>query len=1042
MKKLKSITLMADAQRWMQNDNKGILRLFKGELLEKLPPQTMLVLEAEGGQVIDEKMVCPAQNLPWGFGFWIPEDIFKKSLQMSVKVPGKDKCSIPVKLEIPKGASALPLVHEKQLYEYMLKREVESDVWPGIVRDFSVAEYLKKYNVIYEKPAKHWSEGLYIGNGITGGVVSGKLEGEQRLGLTKSDIWFTDKDGFAMGKGYACDIDLKYRPGTRKFFQKLSIGSGTVSTQHGEFNSRIWIDRDSSIAVINIEPKKKLELEITLSRRELPLLTGFYAAQWNGSWQRIASNEIVKTYEAELKTAEWAVIETFYSHGCAHLLCKAPNLSVVNSVLLPEDSKTRQDKCHLSFYFELKKAEAWSLLVATEICKPGMEDTTAAANAKKLKALAKKKKLPDKQKKAWEAFWSRSFVKLDDELQENLYYQGIYHMACTFSGNRAASFFGLTQPVDHCTWQDGFTSDAQTEMLTWSAFTPNHLAFNAPMFSTYIDVWRKASEKTPKPGAFIPHQFFPAGNGGNDRFDIVSHQYRYGSTAWHVMSFWYDYLYSVDKKFLREIAYPILRSAATAMIANMTREDGVYHCYESMVPEQDNTNEDNVYDRVCLQGLFEAVIAASEILKCDVVMRKKVKDVLKNMFPLPTDGKTIFDTMKNPHPYRCHPCVLMGLYPLALWPEGSKEYKMAKATFPVVTRLFGFHYEDRHGPIEGDQGGIEPNGHATSFLLAFAARLKDRAAFDRVFIACAVGRQLKRNGLRSICDPRHSKELEAMAIIEASSGQSAAIAELLVQSYPDQIEVFPCVLPGKSQKFAGLRAMGGYILSGEWTGEKIAFIAARSIAGGELNINAPWGNSQVYCRKLGSKKISKAEFPVKMQTGETVIFSQDKENLNVRKWTPRMKNNREPLAIPVNLTDPCTPEVLYYPEDLLHGQEAENGHIFIGNPKKAPKTPVPVWSRKDALDNAGKADPALQQTAARILGRYDDENSRAVLEKLAGDPQTVIAATALVSLVRHDSNESDKLAKKLMKKIKNAYVVNEGVKAFARRRILNSGLRK
>ncbi len=1042
LNELESITLTADSQRWQENDGKIILRLFKGALSEKIPIQTVFSLEKTDGQVIEEKKIYPDRDIPWWFGFWIPENMFRESLQLGIQIPGQAKFFIPVKLEIPQNIPAMPLIRENRLYEYMQKRETDGDVWPGVDRNFSVAEYLKKYNVIYEKPAKHWSEGLYIGNGITGGVVTGRMKGQQHLGLNKADIWFTCEQGFAMGKGYACDINLKYKPGSKDFSQRLSISDGIVTTRHGELKSQMWIDRDSSVAIINITSGKKLKLEVELSRQELPLLTNCQAAHLNGSWQRVFTAEIEKKFQEKLEAAQWAEINTSVTNGCAHLECKAPNLSVVNTILLPKSGKANLNKQSLNIRLGLKKGKGQNLLIAVETCKPGDEEKTRQLNAEKLKALKDQENLQEKQQEAWEKFWQRSFIQLDDELQENLYYQGIYHTACSFSGNQAASFFGLTQPIDHCTWRDGFTSDAQTEMLTWSAFTPNHLTFNAPMFSTYVDVWRKASESTPGPGAFIPHQFFPAKNGGHNRPGKVNHHYRLGSTAWHVMSFWYDYLYSMDGKFLREIAYPVLRSAAEAMIANMVYEDGIYHSCNSMVPEQDNTGKDNVYDRVCIQALFEAVISASEILKCDADMRKKVRNVLKNMFPLPSDGTTIFETMENHHPYRCHPCVMMGLYPLVLWAEGSKEYEMAKATFPVVTRLFGFHYEDRHAPIDGDQGGIEPNGHATSFLLAFAARLKDRTAFDRVFMACAVGRQLKRNGLRSICDPRHSKDLEAMAIIEASSGQSAAITELLVQSCPDKIEVFPCAIPGKPQKFTGLRAMGGFILSGEWTGRNIAFVAVKSIVDGKLNIKAPWGESQVYCRSLKSKKTTKAVFPLKMSAGETVIFSQDKENLNVHKWAPKMKNNSKPLAIPVYLTDPCTPDVLYYPEDLLHGQEAKNEHIFIGNPKKAPQAKAPVWTEENAIKNSGSSDPALRQTAARILGRYANDKSRGELEKLALDQQTVVAATALVSLIRHNNKKSDKLAEKLMREISNAYVVNEGNKAISRRAILKRERKK
>ena len=53
-----------------------------------------------------------------------------------------------------------------------------------------------------------------------------------------------------------------------------------------------------------------------------------------------------------------------------------------------------------------------------------------------------------------------------------------------------------------------------------------------------------------------------------------------------------------------------------------------------------------------------------------------------------------------------------------------------------------------------------------------------------------------------------------------SSGQSAAIAETVLQSWPDRIDVFPCAVKGRAQRFAGLRGAGGFVVSGEWDGQR------------------------------------------------------------------------------------------------------------------------------------------------------------------------------------------------------------------------------
>ncbi len=86
--------------------------------------------------------------------------------------------------------------------------------------------------------------------------------------------------------------------------------------------------------------------------------------------------------------------------------------------------------------------------------------------------------------------------------------------------------------------------------------------------------------------------------------------------------------------------------------------------------------------------------------------------------------------------------------------------------------------------------------------------------------------QLKNNCLRSISDPRHNKLLTDMAISEGVSGQTSGISEVYVQNYSDHIRVFEAISKEGVFRFAGLRAYGGFILSGECKDGKVTFIKA------------------------------------------------------------------------------------------------------------------------------------------------------------------------------------------------------------------------
>jgi hypothetical protein len=1023
---IRPLHFLVDRQRWHDSVRNADLRLIKTLFREALPGGTIVRLLDAAGASLDVEHVHPDTAFPWCCGFWLPAAALRAPLRVGIERPGAPAETVAVELgDAP--LPALPYDLPRRMHDYLDRRERAADLWPGVRRDIDVPAYLRRYDILYERPAAHWTDGLYLGSGIVGGVITGAAAGRFHFGLDHAGVWWTTPEGRPLGRGYAADLHIDYA-GAKSFRQRLSIGDGTVHTRHGGLEIRTWVDRETHVAVIELRSRAARDVRVALSRSELPLIVEGLPSILNGSWVRVATPQQVEQLKETLRSAPHAEI---LAQGDS-LLCRGPNMSVLSTLRADVPLCVEAGDRRLSAKLRLPAGRAVRLLVAVAA---GADE--AALRAETARAL--ERTLPrshEDHARAWRAFWQRSFVRLGDPLQENIYYQGLYQMACSFAGDRAPGFFGLTQPVDHRTWLDCHVTDAQTELLTWGALTSNHLALTAPLLKSYAECWREQAEHTPVPGAKCTHWFQPMEGGGHAALAPgLRGSYPFGSPAWHVLDYWHDYLYSGDRAFLRRVAYPILRACAEAIRSTMTLRDGVYHCLESASAEQYDTPTDNIYDRACVEACLRAVIAAAGTLRVDAAERRLNEEALRRLFPLPSDGRTIFETMENRHPYRCHPVVIMGLYPLNLWREGMPEWDLAQRTFDVVNNLYGFHYEDRHKAIIGHEGGIEPNGHATAFLLAFAARLKRPEAFDRLFRALVIGRQLKPNALRSIADPRHSRELERMGIIEASSGQTAAIAERLVQSWPDRIEVFPCIEARRPARFAGLRAMGGFVLSAEWTGRKVAFIAVHSLAGGRLDLRAPWQAGRPVLIKRGGRVVE-YRAPVRLRRGETVFLSQDRAALREQAWRETSRPAAKPVAIPVPLTDPHTPEVLYYPEDLPHGQEAMDGHLYIGLPARPPRPASPVWGMAEALRHAADADARLRQTAARVLGRHPCARAVRALERLALDPAVIVAATALVALAAHNRKASDAALDRVLPKVASPYVRNEAAKALNRRRCM------
>lgn len=49
--------------------------------------------------------------------------------------------------------------------------------------------FLKRHDMIFEKPASRWEQGIPMGNGVLGTVVWGGGDKPLRLSLDRADIW-------------------------------------------------------------------------------------------------------------------------------------------------------------------------------------------------------------------------------------------------------------------------------------------------------------------------------------------------------------------------------------------------------------------------------------------------------------------------------------------------------------------------------------------------------------------------------------------------------------------------------------------------------------------------------------------------------------------------------------------------------------------------------------------------------------------------------------------------------------------------------------
>jgi hypothetical protein len=968
-------------------DDAGVERtLLKARV--DLPAQASgmsLALVDGQGRVLDQAPIAPGKARGWDHGFWAPSSFRETRLVVEVRqgaqVLSRREVTLPAPTEAP---AALPLRMDRLnrgLLDRLVKREAPATIEGGV----DITGYLAQHDIVYQSPAPSWVEGLPLGNGDVGALVWGKPGAEQVIHLDKTGIWYAAPDGTALGRSYAGTLRLRYKS-AGAFAQRLSLARAEVETRDGEFRSTARVDAHRNRFELEVNAR---EFEIVLERQPVTLWVNRRGGYLNaerlfGSWAHVMTHQRLAELRAEAARAPTTRVDWGREANACWFTNTAPNLSY--SMLLAVDGGRVQWTQTPEGCVGRVTANGPVRIEAGVATSREARDPASRARAQ-LGPAARAAHL-----EWWRRFWSRSWIELPDKLEENLWYMGVYQQAACSRSDQAVSFFGLWHPLEHRTWYDAYVSDAQVPMIWWLCFSTNHLELLYPSHRTFARYAAEFARYTGHDGMVVPHFFHPEWAGGLDY--VTGSNTHKGATSWFVMNFWWDYLYSGDRVFLREVTYPLLRMAADFFTGYLIKEsDGRYHLLDSNSPEQDGTKKDNTFDWSLLRFLYRASIQASETLGVDAELRSLWRERLDNLYALPGDRQTVWECSTVAHPYRCHPVVMFTLHPTNALDYGTPEYERARRTMEPVTRLFGFRYEDRHAPIPAFEGGVEPNGFSSGILTTSAARLGGREMYRRFLYGLIIRFHMKQNGLRALIDTRQSDDISRSSLVEAANAHTVAITETLVQSWRDHVRLFGCIEKKGRYRFSGLRAAPGVALEAEAVDGTVRHLKAKCVAAGQVKLVWPGGERAIDCTP-----------------GVTHTLVGDPASRIALEPVAPAGERHAPRRVLIDTVENMVEPLVHYPENLPFAQVVEDDYLYLGRPAKfaAPRTrPDPgVLQRL-----ASSAKWQERQRAARLFASVPAEPGvLSQLDRLCADSMNVVAHTAAVSLVHVGTPEALSIA--------------------------------
>ena len=401
-----------------------------------------------------------------------------------------------------------------------------------------------------------------------------------------------------------------------------------------------------------------------------------------------------------------------------------------------------------------------------------------------------------------------------------LYHYGRYLMISASRTLLPTNLQGIWNAFSDSPWSAGFWHNINLQMNYWSVGSANLSESFLPYINyakAYMPLAKKHADDYVKES--YPDKLSPTGENGwiigtggwpytISGFTSKSHSGP-GTGAFTALLFWDHYDYTRDTDFLRDFAYPTLRSMSVLYSKVLVKVGDVYLVEHSASPEIEHNGGyyhtvGCAFDQQMVYECFRRTIDSAEILGIEDSFIDEIKRILPHLEPvLIGDDGQVKEFREETHyasigePNHRHVSHLVGLYPGTIITEKNPEWI-------------------RGAQITLDRRGDRTHCWAAAHRMLLWARVGNgKRAMD------LLQSLIKNNVMDNLWD-RHPPFQ-----IDGNFGYTAGVGEMLVGGADGVVRILQALPPQwQSGEFSGLVSRGGIVFDCKWQDGLVTYLSA------------------------------------------------------------------------------------------------------------------------------------------------------------------------------------------------------------------------